>query len=587
MSPARTAGLLLLMVAGASPGLAAQQDPVGPQEEARLLREASGFEWQGKVDEAISTLEDLLDRKPDSSGGLFALERILRGAERVREVLPRADRFLEVDPSASGPRYLKLRVLVEIDSLGALDAAARAWFRAEPGSPDPYREVARLYERAYGPERALDVLRRGREALDRDDALALETGDLLAETGDQRGAVREWAAALADPQTDVSDVLERLEGLKHDDPGLAEPVVEALMTSASSAERRKAAVAVALSAGPERAIEVAGRILDGLDGSRRSAFLDQVAQLARERQAPKVSLWALEGLQSTSAQDDQSSAQVQARMAAAALAAGDTAEALAAQTRLARSLEPGSAERRRVVADLVRLEAGSADAVTLEQRLEGFRREFPEAPEADGLLADVAARLAARGQVDEALELIDQVLGPRSQLERAWLYFEQGDVARGREALEAALPALAPAEATEALQLLTSLDRVVPATGAALALAAATVHHGAPATALSSLDAALTEAPEADLAPLHARAARVALTLGDTATCESHLRYVVDEATESPEAPEAFLLLARLRAASPDGVQEARALLEKLIVAHPQAAVVPAARRELDRLGRG
>ena len=52
---------------------------------------------------------------------------------------------------------MKMRVLVEVDSLAALDREARAWFRAEPDSPDPYREVARLYQRALDHDEALEA----------------------------------------------------------------------------------------------------------------------------------------------------------------------------------------------------------------------------------------------------------------------------------------------------------------------------------------------------------------------------------------------------------------------------------------------
>ena len=53
---------------------------------------------------------------------------------------------------------------------------------------------------------------------------------------------------------------------------------------------------------------------------------------------------------------------------------------------------------------------------------------------------------------------------------------------------------------------------------------------------------------------------------------------------ESSEAPEAILQLARYRAATPTGVPAAIELLEELILARPNSAVVPVARRELERL---
>jgi TolA-binding protein len=101
------------------------------------------------------------------------------------------------------------------------------------------------------------------------------------------------------------------------------------------------------------------------------------------------------------------------------------------------------------------------------------------------------------------------------------------------------------------------------------------------------LEDALETVPPRDRAPLRERAAQLSLAQGDTTTAERHLRALVDQHAEAAEAPEAWLALARLRAADPAGIDEARALLERLILERPQAAVVPAARRELQRLGSG
>ena len=53
---------------------------------------------------------------------------------------------------------------------------------------------------------------------------------------------------------------------------------------------------------------------------------------------------------------------------------------------------------------------------------------------------------------------------------------------------------------------------------------------------------------------------------------------------EVPEVAEASLALARYHARSADGVAEAIRLLENLIAARPNAAVVPDARVELEKL---
>ena len=63
---------------------------------------------------------------------------------------------------------------------------------------------------------------------------------------------------------------------------------------------------------------------------------------------------------------------------------------------------------------------------------------------------------------------------------------------------------------------------------------------------------------------------------------------LIDRYPEAPEVAEASLALARYRARTSDGVDEAIRLLEDLITNRPNAAVVPDARVELQRLrGRG
>jgi tetratricopeptide (TPR) repeat protein len=582
------AALLAAVSLGGLP-LAAQDatgTPLGSQEEARLLREAAALEWRGRTEEAADTLEALLARDPSSSGGLYALERVLRSLGRVGGVLSHVDRLLATEPSATGAHTMKVRVLAEIDSLEALEPAARAWFAAEPGSPAPYREVARIFRRAGDDQAALEVLRDGRGALG-DEALALDLGDALAESGDEEAAVEEWARALSPPGADHEMILRRIERLQGDRGRLAEPLVAVLQGEPATLERRVAAVELALRHPPHderEVLEVAERGLEGLGGGDPPSYLDAVARATTEAGVHGVAYWALGRIRETTGA--RPAASLDARLAAAALAAGDTAAALEAQTRLARELPAGSPERRRVVADLIRVEAGSEDAETLARRLDGFRREFPDAPEADDLAAVIASGLAARGDADGALQVADQAQGPRSQLERAWLLFRDGRVDEGRAALEGSVPELAPIRATEVVQLLAQLDRVGPAAGSALAMATAHSHHGRLPQAVSGLEAALDSVPVADRAPLHARAAQIALEARDTARAEGHLRRVVDEHEDSAEAPEALLTLARVRASAPDGVDEARALLERLILERPQAAVVPAARRELQRLGR-
>ncbi|MDT8341640.1 MAG: tetratricopeptide repeat protein, partial [Longimicrobiales bacterium] len=555
-------------------------------EEVRLLREASAREWRGDLAGAEAVLVALLREHPVSTGGIFALERILRGQGREREVLPWADRFLEGDPVGAGVRYMKLRVLADLDSVAALEAEARAWFRAEPGAPDPYREVARLYQRTRGAEAALALLREGREALGDRTAFAREAGDLLAELGDGPGAVDEWSRALETPEMDVDGVLRRVGRLPGDPSSLAPPLLRALAAPPATPERRVAAVRVALALGlaPPDAMEVARQGLAALPASGRRAYLSEVASHAEGAGRAALSLWALREARALAPERERTPLDL--RIADMALQAGDTATALEARARLARTLPPGSAERRRVLAELIRVESGSAPAVALAGRLAAFRASYPDAPELDGLQAGAVRGLLARGDAEGARQVLTGTLGPLAAVEAGYLHLLRGEVEPGTALLEGALAGLPPLPATEVLSLLAALRTAGPRATVLLARAAALGHQGAPGSGVDLLVGSLAELPDEDRAPVMARAGALAESAGLDARAEELLEALLQGYPDAVEAPEAALQLARLHLRRGD-TGPAREVLEALILRYPASPVVPAARRELSRVREG
>jgi TolA-binding protein len=61
-------------------------------------------------------------------------------------------------------------------------------------------------------------------------------------------------------------------------------------------------------------------------------------------------------------------------------------------------------------------------------------------------------------------------------------------------------------------------------------------------------------------------------------------REIVEEFPRAPEAPPALLSLARSMIARNAPSQDVRLLLERMILEYPRSALLPQARRELDRL---
>jgi tetratricopeptide (TPR) repeat protein len=551
-------------------------------DEGRLLREAAARESRNDLDGAESVLLRLLEADPASSGGLFALERVLRAKGETAEILAVVDAFLARDATASGVRYLKLRVLMEFDSLDALEDEAELWFELSPKSEVPYREVARVYERAFGSDRALQILRRGREAAG-GDALALEIGDVLATTGDYVGAVDEWVRAIGDDGAQATAITRRVQGLTQGREEAGSRLVRALARSDGLLRRRAGArIALDLGLGPE-SLDLSKEVASDLNGGAREAFLNDVARRAREKDLIQTASWALSELGGSASSPAQRRLFDQ-RILDVALAAADTAAALEAQRRIADSFSTGSVDRRRATAQVIRLEGTEADPERLGELLKNFRNEFPNAPELDDLAATVAAGLLARGDAVGAAAVLEGIEGPRSGVERAYLLFDAGEVEEGRRALLLALPGLEPSDATEVIQLVGLMGRLSAEGAELLAAAGVRAHWGQPSEAARALTDGVGSLAQDDHPPILAQAARIAQR-GELLSEAALIRErILTEFSDSPEAGEAALALARYRASTADGVAAAIALLEELITSRPNAAVVPDARLELERL---
>jgi len=497
----RHARLLLVaaLMAAAWPGMATPLSAQVP-DESRLLREAAARESRGDFDGAEGVLLQILEANPVSSGGLFALERVLRAKGTMADILPSVDAFLAEDPASSGVRYMKLRVLVEVDSLDALRSEAEAWFRLDPKSPVSYREVSRVYERAFGSDEALRVLRRGRRALGDGDALAMEIGDLLAPR-DPETAVREWGRAVGDDGSQATAVARRVAQL----PAQAEHAARDLVRSLGESDllpRRRAGAEIALSVGLEdEALELSRAVVAGLEGRARASFLTDVARRARDSELPAVAAWAYQELGSDATTPGERR-QFDQRMVEVSLSAGDTVAALEAQQRLASSYSRGSADRRRAVAQAIRLESTTADPDRLGELLTSFREEFPQAPELDAMAATVAASLLGRGDPAGAAAVLEGIEGPQSSMERAFLLLDAGEVEEGRVALLMAVSGLAPATATEIIQLVGLLQRLSQEGSAVLAEAGVLAHRGEGRRAAQALADQVVVLPEEERSAL-------------------------------------------------------------------------------------
>lgn len=562
---------------------AAADGQLSSSEESRLLREAARAESAGDYAASVEILTSLLRDRPASSGAIFALERVLRAQDRVSQVLDPIDAFLAVDPVSTGPRYLKLRILLEVDSLAELRSAAESWIAQNPASPDSYREVARVYERAFGGEEALSVLRRGQDRAG-EGVLAVEAGDVLLRLGRPGEALLEWARALDGSEAQAPGALRRMVRAGGENPGLAPGVVRELAVDGASDARRRAAIEIALEAHlqPE-ARRLAEEVAGDLAEPERQAFLNALLRLAEEKDADQLALWTLQQLRREVPRGSRART-LDRQIAVTSLVAGDTVRALAARERYASGLPQRSPERRRALAEMIRLEMATGAPADLLDRFGAFHQEFPNAPEADPLAVALSERLRNDGEPEVAARMLEGVQGPLSARQRAWLALEAGNLEGARVNLILAAAGLPATEATAIVQLVGILDRVGEEASELAGRVSISRHREGAEAAFELVHEAVHALPPEDQPPLLALAARLADEIdrqGEAARLRESLAATFPE---SSEAPEAILQLARYRASTPTGVPAAIGLLEELIVARPNSAVVPVARRELERL---
>ncbi|MDZ7779413.1 MAG: hypothetical protein U5R14_05650 [Gemmatimonadota bacterium] len=577
------AGLVVVLCLGAAPSPAGGQAS-GEGETNRLVREAAVLEANGDLVGAESLLRRALDRAPDATGAVFALERVLRAQDDSEEIIPVLEEYLGRNPSSGEVRALKLRVLVEVDSVDAVRREADAWIDEDPSSAT-YRSLAELYENAFGPAEALALLRKGQDEVEEGDALALEVGDLAARLGDRDEAIRQWTRGVGDDGARVAAVARRLRGL----PDPRDDAVQAVLSSLSESPifaRRRAAALMALELGMEAEALALGReVADELGTRARNRFLTEVAERARERALGGVAVWAF-GELAADADIPTERRSFDQRLVEVALATGDSTAAFEAQSRIAQSHPEESPERRTAAARALRLGMSVLDADALRRAFEEFEKAYPTAAEMDGLAAGVARSLRARGDAEAALSVLAPARGPESRVERAYLLLGEGRTEEGRTVLSEAVEGLPPSEATEVIRLMGLLGRLPSRAASVLGQAAAEARTGRIDEAVGLLEEAADGLDEDGRATLFAHGARMVEDAGYPDRAATVRERLMDEHPDHPATSAAALALARYYAGREGGVDRAVTLLEELISSRPNGAIVPNARAELDRIRR-
>lgn len=574
--------LVAVSLAGAPPVVAAQAESA---DEVELLRQASVREAAGDLRGAESSLREILKKRPSSVPALLALERVLRVEGRLEDLVPAAVAALAADERSALLNQLLVRTYSALDRVRELDLAARRWIATVPGIEIPYREVAQIWMARADYPRARSVLEEGRRRIGREDALALELGDLYATLGEPQRAVREWERAVGPEARGLSQVRRRLRALPDGGAGVLPSLIDLLTAEPTSMARLQAAVDLAVDAGlRDRAETVARRVLPGLDPAERESFLIEVARRADGARLNRLAYWAYGEMVAAEAEEGRRLA-IRNRLAELALELGDTASAAANYRAVESAYAQGTPQRRQAAALRIELMARQ-DVDAAAEALHEFRQEYLDAPELDRLAAAVATALVAGDRSVEAEALLAGVRGPRSGLLRGRIALTRGSVSDARMAFLAAAPMLRGSEATATLALITLLGRVSDEAGRRIGVALERQIAGEAGAAVDGLLGELGELPPQDRPALLEMAAGIADSGGLADDAREVRRRLVADYPRSSEAPAALLALARALRVESGGELEARELLERLIIEYPRSALVPQARRELQQLPR-
>src|SRR5205809_6537031 len=549
-----------------------------------------GFELEraGQYEQAAGMYLASLRADPTNLPALLGLERVLPPLNRLGELLPAAQRAAAASPANAALRGVLLRTYVALNESDSARAVALRWAAAAPRDEAPYREWAIALEDTHRHAAARDVLLVGRRALGRPGAFGIELAELSQLSGDWEGAARERAAAL----TDAPAQLPNASGALAEAPDAARERIARLLTAGTpSPLTRRLAGELLLGWGqPQRAWAAFDPSV--ATPSADAAFaLRRFADLAGARSTPdarRVRALALARYADLAPGPGGAAARARADAARAFIEAGDQVAARAVLERVAQdSNAPPDARRlaqRTVVEALI--EGGQRDAAA--RQLATNSRLSPD--DRASLRLQLARARVVAGELDRA----DAELARDSSVEalalQGWIALYRGMLSDAQRLFRAAGPyAGDQRDAVDRTTMVALLQRVpddsFPELGSALSLLArGDSLRAVAALRLAAARLATGESGGGGRPDLLLLAGRVAARL-DTlqqGTALALFDEVVSTGGQGAAAPAAELEWARLlerRAQTAEAIRH----LEHLILTYPGSAVVPEARRELER----
>jgi tetratricopeptide (TPR) repeat protein len=551
-----------------------------------------GFELErgGRYADAADIYLTTLRTDPANLPALLGLERVLPILSRLPELLPLVQRARERVPENGTLRALELRVYADLNEPDSLEAAARRWAAVVPRSDAPYREWALALADRRMFDDARRVLLLGRRTLGGGaTTLAIELAELEQRVENWEGAAREWGHTVAA----AVDMLPQATSQLSETPAAQRGRVLAVLTS-SDAAPRTLRLAAELQLGWGQAAE-AWRLFErsittgatGAPSSETATALRRFADLAGAVATPAghrvrglaLSRWA-DLVPSPLAE------RARAEAVRELLDGGDRVGARAVLERLAAdSLAPADAK--------AMAEAGLLEVLIADGQLDAAERRIAAASnvlsgdDQGSLRLQLARARVARGELDRADAVLESDSSVAAIAQHGWIALYRGDLAGAVSAFRSAGPfAGTRAEATERTAMVALLMAVDGESNRELGAALLTLARGDSLGAVAALRRVAGQLPRSGgRLPILLLAGQVAARLGGTpqeATAIALFDEIVSAGDTGAATPTAELEWARLlvRQGRPnDAVQR----LEHLILTYPGSAVVPEARRELER----
>src|SRR5436190_1756718 len=554
---------------------------------AQAIGQGFELERQGRLSDAATVYLTTLRAEPANLAALLGLERVLPGLGRLAELLPLVRRAEVADTTNLLLRALELRVYAGLDQADSVRAAAERWIARAPGDESPWREWAVALEDQRQFDDARAVLQRGRRVLGRPTALAFELADLAQRSGDWESAATEWGTLVAANAAQAANAVAQLADAPEDQH---EKMIRILTGTAAAAATRRLGAELLLGWGDATrawavfAPTVATASPEAVPALRR--FADRAATVPgpEAKRARGLALSRFADLVPGAL-----AAQARATAARALLDAGDRAAARAALERLAADLGAPADAQALAKATLVeiliadgQLDSAAATLAAAGDRLSGEDREALRY----GL---VRARLA-RGELDRAEQLVAADSSVDALALKGWVALYRGDLKRAGELFRDAGPYAGERRgATERAAMLALLQQVGEAEDKDLGAALLLLARGDSAAAVGALRRAAGELPaQSGRADVLLLAGGVAMALGGAHDSTATMLFAEivtgagGETAAGAAPPAAELAWARLLLRH-GKAEDAVAHLEHLILTYPTSAVVPEARRELER----